>query len=250
VRRRERPVPPRRRNLVRASKLNKTYLHRFILIYFTQNIIYIDNNRFRWPSFKNIIICPVRQETVKPLNCVCAGRSRERKSRGHTPSPRARSRGMSTGTLPPAAARITHIFVCYFILSIDSGALDLGTRKTAATNRPTPDGCERLRRRYRGRIPRWRHGSVCHSVGEGCNSPPTPPHTIVRFSGAWVVVFHFGDRVSFFVLYKGSSILIFDQFCIFSISAFSSFIIFYFSWSRYAFSNIIPYSNTTSKRNI
>lgn len=65
-----------------------------------------------------------------------AGLSRERKSRGHAPSPRGSNRGMSTGTSLPAAARI-RIYFCYFTLSIDGEALDLGARKclrTAANN--------------------------------------------------------------------------------------------------------------------
>jgi len=148
---------------------------------------------------------------------------------------------VSTGTPPPAggSSPITHIFVCYFILSIDCGALDLGARRTAATNRPTPDGCERLRR-----LP-WPHSRMTSRkcvpfCRRGLKFPSYPPHGCSFRRGVNVVVFHFGDRASLFVLYKGSNILLFDLFCVFSKSAFSSFIIFYFRWSHYAFSNIIP----------
>lgn len=175
----------------------------------------------------------VRQETVKPLNCVRAGLEK-----GNHEVTRLARGPVVAGWALAHHHPITHIFVCYFKLSIGCGALDLGARKTAATNRPTPDSCERLRR-----LP-WLHSQMTSRkcvpfCRRGLKFSSYPPHGCSFRRGVSVVVFHFGDRASLFVLYKGSNFLLFDPFCVFSKSAVSSFIIFYFRWSHYAFSNII-----------
>uniref|UniRef100_A0A2S2NZR2 Uncharacterized protein n=1 Tax=Schizaphis graminum TaxID=13262 RepID=A0A2S2NZR2_SCHGA len=87
-------------------------------------------------------------ETVE----LCAGRPRERKSRGHAPSPRGHSRGMSTGTPPSAAARL-RIYL-YVILHYRSAARPSTSALGSVCGLPptTPDGCECVQRQYRGRI--------------------------------------------------------------------------------------------------
>lgn len=190
-----------------------TYSNRFIII------ILILNNALGWSStFTSIVTCPARQEAVKPLNCLFAGLSRERKSRGHAPSPRGRNRRMSTGTPPPAAARI-RIYFCYFTLSIDGEALDLGARKClrTATNNPW-----RLRT-CTTTIP-WPHSRVTSRAcvpfcrwGLKFPSNPQPLQRDCSFHRDASVVLHFGDHTSIFVLYKGSNVLLFFYpICVFS----------------------------------
>lgn len=130
-----------------------------------------------------------RQEAVKPLNCLRACREKG----NHEVTRLARGAVIAGWALAhhhqPAA--LIRIYFCYFTLSIDGEALDLGARKclrTAANNPGRLRACTTTII-YRGRILGWRHERVCHSVGEGWNSPPTPnPYNVIaRFIGtrAW-----------------------------------------------------------------
>ncbi|KAF0767306.1 Uncharacterized protein FWK35_00005438 [Aphis craccivora] len=63
----------------------------------------------------SLFTCPGQAGSSETVE-LFASLSRERKSRGHAPSPRGRNRGMSTGTPPPASSANTHIFLLFYII--------------------------------------------------------------------------------------------------------------------------------------
>lgn len=240
----EKVVSPRRRNLKHHTYNEIKYFDVFASIchdiLFKILFILMLNNAFEWPcpSLKNIITCLVRQETVKPLNCARAVREKG----NHEVTRRARGTRVAGWALAHHhQQQPDYAYICMLFYFIDrrrgprprrSEVCWVDRRHQPRTVTVVSVYDDDTVAAFPGDVT-----DVCAILLARVEIPLLPPHGCSFCRGVSVVVFHFGDRPSLFILYKGSNILLFDPFCLFS--RFSPFIIFYFHWSHYAFSNII-----------
>jgi hypothetical protein len=181
------------------------------------------NNACGWSTFTSIITCPARQETVKPLNCARAGREKG----NHEVTRRARGAVVAGWALAHHhRQQPDYAYICMLFYIIDRRRGPRPRRSEVSTD---------YRQQPRTVVSVYNDNTVAAFSSDVTKVyailsarvkipllPPTPLLRDCSFSrGVSVVVLHFGDHPSIFVLYKGSNILLFlCVLCIFQVEIF------------------------------